>query len=99
MEVSLTRRALAAFRRSGWSSCWGLPLALKVRRCGSVVFRRASCPHRLVLRGEQPVWSLFITGPWQRHWGFHFEHGWRHHADAVDAENPGLLRGATDDLD
>lgn len=48
---------------------------------GSIVERKAEDSHRLeVVKG--PVWSLFLTGPWQRTWGFwvngewvpHYEH-------------------------
>jgi len=48
---------------------------------GSILFRRAIHPHRLMLRrpahlgGES--WSLVITGrPWRR-WGFYCPSGWR----------------------
>lgn len=42
------------------------------RQAGDVVFRKASAPHRLVLPGPVPTgcWSLFITGPRIRDWGF-----------------------------
>lgn len=30
-----------------------------------------------VLTGLQPTWSLFITGPWRRGWGFWCPKGWR----------------------
>ena len=28
-----------------------------------------------------PAWSLFITGPVTREWGFHCPQGWRHWKD------------------
>lgn len=45
------------------------------RRPGDIVFRRPSAPHRLELPMPQPTylpssWSLFITGPAVREWGF-----------------------------
>jgi hypothetical protein len=47
---------------------------------GRVVYRSAKFAHRLVipdgLRGV--VWTLFITGPVVREWGFHCPQGWRH---------------------
>jgi hypothetical protein len=48
------------------------------RRPGSVVFRRATAAHRLALSKGHPCWSLFITGPRVRQWGFWCDHGWRH---------------------
>lgn len=47
------------------------------RRAGSIVFRRASAAHRLVIDG-QDAWTLFITGRKSREWGFHCPGGWRH---------------------
>lgn len=62
-------------------------------RAGDIKFRRATAAHRVELThgdsidfdfdvtgpsGEQPAWSLFITGPVRRKWGFHCpEAGWR----------------------
>lgn len=47
---------------------------------GSIVFRRAVARHRLVLPvrggGIRYCWSLFITGPRIRNWGFHCPQGW-----------------------
>jgi hypothetical protein len=63
---------------------------------GELKFRRASYAHRIELvrtrktghkrtkakreRG-QPSWSLFITGPVIRGWGFHCPAGWRSNAE------------------
>jgi len=52
-----------------------------LRRPGNPVFRRATAAHRVLLLGEPkpcPVWSLFVTGPVVREWGFHCPQGWRH---------------------
>lgn len=56
------------------------------RSPGSLVLRRASTAHRLSLarrwdhsKGKYswlPCWSLFITGPVIRIWGFHCPQGW-----------------------
>jgi hypothetical protein len=65
------------------------------RRPGDLVFRFAERRHRLTLppamepdgsyTGElQPAWSLFITGPKRREWGFHAPDGWIHWKDYVD---------------
>jgi hypothetical protein len=41
------------------------------------IFRTAKFAHRLeIVRG--PVWTLFITGPRIRSWGFYCPKGWRH---------------------
>lgn len=48
------------------------------RARGDVVFRSAKTPHRLEVVGSSPVWSIFITGPKIREWGFHCPKGWVH---------------------
>lgn len=59
-----------------------MPRATKWRGPGSVVLRRATAAHRLVIPirngGIRFCWSLFITGPKIRDWGFHCPQGWRH---------------------
>jgi hypothetical protein len=73
------------------------------RKPGSVIFRRATDAHRLGLGfyGEQrmlkgssheqswkrPSWSLFITGPNRRVWGFWMKDGWKPHTDIADTTN------------
>lgn len=49
-------------------------------RMGQSRFRFGGAPHRIELR-DGPVWTLFITGPVVRHWGFHCPHGWVHWTD------------------
>ncbi|HJQ59414.1 MAG TPA: hypothetical protein VJ890_21080 [Vineibacter sp.] len=46
-----------------------------------LVVRRATAAHRVELlpdgiSGETPCWSLFLTGPRVREWGFHCPKGW-----------------------
>ena len=48
---------------------------------GSIVFRRATDRHRLIIPAGSPCWSLFIMGPWQRDWGFWPEWGWTYWRD------------------
>lgn len=46
------------------------------------VFRRAQHAHRMVLPTDpesRPAWTLFITGPKIREWGYHCPKGWQHH--------------------
>ena len=61
-----------------------------VRKRGSIVFRRAIAIHRLVVL-EGPVWSLFITGPVIREWGFWCPQGWRHWKLFVDERDSGQV--------
>ena len=63
---------------------------MHIRRVGNIIFRRATHAHRIALfkRAEYrmdekhvmhhlPAWTLFITGPKVREWGFHCPQGWR----------------------
>lgn len=66
----------------------------KTHRRWSIVFRKATCAHRLELPVENGgisyCWSLFITGPRVREWGFYCPQGWRHWKAFVDPEKTGL---------
>jgi hypothetical protein len=42
---------------------------------GTIVPRAARTPHRLELISDD-AWTLFVTGPPQRQWGFHTPLGW-----------------------
>lgn len=55
-------------------------------------FRRASHAHRLMLLGDH-AWTLFITGPRVREWGFHCPRGWVHWTDFTDATGDRVGRG------
>lgn len=46
---------------------------------GSIVFRAATALHRLEIPKGSPdgAWTLFITGPRVREWGFQCPQGWR----------------------
>ena len=56
------------------------------------IFRTAKASHRLILpntvKQNKGAWTIFITGPRIREWGFHCPKGWVHWKDFV-AENPG----------
>lgn len=42
-------------------------------------FRKAEYAHRLSLhKSGKPCWTIFITGPVKREWGFHCKNGWQH---------------------
>lgn len=47
-------------------------------RPGVPVWRSARFAHRLVLPGGGVAWTLFLTGPRLRDWGFWCPQGWRH---------------------
>lgn len=52
------------------------------RRAGSLAFRPADHAHRVVLPRDddgnmKPCWTLVLTGPVVREWGFHCPKGWR----------------------
>ena len=48
-------------------------------RCeGFVIFRHAKTAHRLEVLPGGACWTLFITGPVLRSWGFRCAQGWRH---------------------
>lgn len=69
----------------------------KRRNPGKFVFRKATQAHRIkLLRPKHwkfsidelykplSAWSLFITGPKIREWGFHCPRGWRHWREFCD---------------
>jgi len=59
---------------------------------GTVVFRRARHAHRLELV-KGPVWTLFLTGPVVREWGFWCAQGWRHWKEFCDETGDRRGRG------
>ncbi len=47
------------------------------RRCGFFTIRKPTFLHRLILPpGSDGAWTLFITGPKVRQWGFQTSAGW-----------------------
>ena len=55
----------------------------KYRSAGELLFRRADQAHRVQLHVDgtgrpRPVWTLFLTGPKLREWGFWCPAGWKH---------------------
>lgn len=53
-----------------------------------LTLRGATAAHRVELIDGRPVWTLFITGPKVREWGFLCPQGWRHSTEYV-ARRPG----------
>lgn len=68
------------------------------RRAGSIVFRRSVALHRIVLPYlDESAWSLFITGPRIRTWGFQCPQGWRPWFEFVDTKDSTKIgRGCAD---
>lgn len=54
-----------------------MPTRIADRLPGAIVARRAKAAHRVELR-HGPAWTIFLTGPRVRQWGFHCPNGWRH---------------------
>lgn len=60
------------------------------RRAGECKFRTASAAHRIELV-DGPCWTLFVTGPRLRDWGFHCRLGWVPWQKFTKPENPGEI--------
>ncbi len=54
------------------------PDGIICRSEGDIIFRDMITPHRIELIDEE-CWTLFITGPREREWGFHCTDGWKHY--------------------
>lgn len=61
-----------------------------VRRAGQFKFRGAKSAHRIELHNG-PCWTLFLTGPTLRTWGFHCPRGWRPWKEFVDDRDSGKI--------
>ena len=53
----------------------------KMRRAWIPVLRSPTWTHRVELLDNKPVWTLFITGPHVREWGFWCPKGWKHNRE------------------
>lgn len=66
----------------------GATTVAKYRETGSLVFRKPTRSHRLIVSDAgTPVWTLFITGPRLREWGFWCPNGWVHWRDFTAGPN------------
>jgi hypothetical protein len=63
-----------------------------VRRAGQCKARLARHAHRIELH-DGPCWTLFLTGPRIREWGFHCPNGWRHWNIFTNAADGGKTVG------
>lgn len=62
------------------------------------VVRAAKFAHRLeVVKG--PVWTIFITGPVTRGWGFHCPQGWKYWKDYTTPDGVGVGVGCGEDIE
>lgn len=55
-------------------------------------FRWGKAAHRVELVSRE-VWTVFITGPVVRDWGFYCPQGWRHWREFTDPGNEGATGG------
>lgn len=58
-----------------------------------ITFRAAEQAHRVELLDGRRVWTLFLTGPVIREWGFHCPQGWRHWKMFVETREGGNQAG------
>lgn len=82
-SVSLSLRGQCIEHMSGGRS--------RVLKAGSIVGRSSLFSHRLALHESSEYWTLFITGPRLREWGFHCPQGWRHWKDFVAVDDTGAI--------
>ena len=61
------------------------------RSAGALIARWPWTAHRIELVNGQPCWTLFITGPVMRVWGFHCPAGWRPWKQYVDGRDKGSI--------
>jgi hypothetical protein len=54
---------------------------------GKVKFRNGEYLHWLEVK-DGPVWTLFITGPKFKEWGFLCPKGWRHYKEVIKHDGP-----------
>jgi hypothetical protein len=61
------------------------------RHAGQWKLRIGPAPHRLELVDKQFCWTLFVTGPRYRTWGFYCPQGWIPWMEFTKADNPGEI--------
>lgn len=71
-----------------------LYVRLRTLSRGQMVWRSSRFAHRLIVR--EPAWTLFVTGPRVREWGFWCSSGWRpwqHYVARAQDSSGGAGRG------
>ena len=58
-------------------------------KAGAIKFRAPWSAHRVEIKPGETCWTLFITGPVMRTWGFHCPNGWRPWRLFVDDRDAG----------
>lgn len=61
------------------------------RRPGDITLHPPLFQHRILELLDRESWSLVITGPHERQWGFYTAQGWMSCADFVQAATQGVL--------
>ena len=61
------------------------------RTSGDITFRLGHWRHRLIKSDSRTCWTLFITGPVYRRWGFWCRTGWVHWKKFVDTRDKGSI--------
>lgn len=56
---------------------------------GSIIYRSAEFAHRMTV--NKRAWTIFITGPKVREWGFHCPKGWRPWQEFCSGASPGQV--------
>lgn len=65
--------------------------ACRVYRAPRIRVRSATFAHRISLTPGETAWTIFVTGPTVREWGFHCPKGWRHWRDFVNPSDHGEI--------
>mgnify|MGYP006972424590 CR=1 FL=1 len=68
----------------------GGTLIRRIYVAGDWLFRWWAAPHRIELH-RGPCWTLFITGPKVRSWGFYCPNRWVHWKEFTDADDHGAI--------
>lgn len=63
----------------------------KLYKTGDFKMRRAKSAHYIEI--NEPCWSLFITGPQIRTWGFHCPNGWKSWRDFLGQKHGNMADG------
>ena len=70
--------------------------ARRIRGPGSVLFRLAKTAHRLEVVEGVDCYTLFLTGPKVRSWGFHCPKGWVYWRDFTTSDGNSIRGGCGD---
>jgi hypothetical protein len=62
---------------------------LTPRKAGDWKVRLPWTAHRIII--DEPCYTLFITGPRIRNWGFHCPQGWRSWEEFTARDKPGEI--------